>query len=84
MKIPIMRSPSPLLLRARKSGRCPPLLLAERYSLHGKLNDDGFDEAVMRIVNLNSGGSNNGLCFNNDAMAGLEFEQILRVSRQYM
>lgn len=76
-------SPSPLLLRARRSGRCPPMLLNERYSLHGKPNDDGFDEAVMRVMNVNRWGLNNELSFSSDAMAGYEFEQILRVSRWY-
>jgi len=74
-------SPSALLLRARRSGKCPVSLIHD-ISLHGTISySGGFDEAVLRIIDddvVNSASGGFGL--RSDISVGKEFLNILKVS----
>jgi len=65
---------SPLMLRVRSSGKCPPNLVREEATLHGKPVDDGFDETVIRSLDTDS------LAIRDDVSSAEEFNNILKVS----
>jgi len=74
-------SPSALLLRARRSGKCPVSLIHD-ISLHGTISySGGFDEAVLRIIDddvVNSASGGFGL--RSDISVGKEFLNILKMA----